>query len=82
MAYPSRDQIEEFLKQKNIGPCEACGVTKWGLPEPNAGLYVQFPQVNERGEVIFARGVPAVSTVCKNCGNIRFHSMATIRGEW
>jgi len=67
-----KQQAEEWVKEQGGRPCPACGRNQWMiLPH-----ILDFRPYRGRGAFVIGGGpsYPAVTLICTNCGNFRFHS--------
>jgi hypothetical protein len=76
---PTRQEYIDFINRKVSNKfCELCGENSWAIPA-DTEMAVALPILQQGSFSIPPPSIPAMITVCTNCGNIRMHAMAIVK---
>ena len=69
-----KQNIIQVLREKGaLQPCEACNKRNFTLVDEVTQIRIA-PGPN----IIGGPSIPAIASVCNNCGNIRFHALGAL----
>jgi hypothetical protein len=69
------DTLLSLLEEKGLGPCPACGVTKWGVGASLVGVPAELGEGFEQNA-----GFRAIALICENCGLLHLHNVGMLAG--
>jgi ribosomal protein S27AE len=71
--------INRVLDRKGRKECPSCGANDWVQPDDVSSAVI--PYLDMQGQPVRGRGIDALVFLCGQCGFVRLHSRAVLRGD-